>query len=157
MRRGRTSRLLGVRVRRSRFPLLRVLGPLLLLSFVQVLSEPVGTLELEIPSLCLYELNSIFIKKGLTLLESRTAFELLDELIQQKVIQVTHVNPQLLNKAYEIAQIDTQGQGHISVYDATFHALALLNNTTLLTADIKHHRKTKDHVGKITLLDEIQV
>jgi len=53
-------------------------------------------------------------------------------LIDSDAIRSHSVKQSLLNEAAEIARMDTHGQGHISSYDATFHALVLLIRATFI-------------------------
>lgn len=58
----------------------------------------------------------------------------------------------LLKKAIAMAGTDTKSQGHISVYDAYFHCLAIENGGTFITADKRHYRLTKERFGHIELV-----
>lgn len=111
-------------------------------------------IQLHAPSSMLFELNNCFIKEELEVGEVKRHFSMLHKFINKKVIKITSHPQRLLAKAFELASLDTQGQGYISIYDATFHALAKIENATLLTADKKHYRKTKDLVGSIALLED---
>ncbi len=59
-----------------------------------------------------------------------------------------------LKKAVDITQIDHPKSGYPSIYDAVFHAMAICNDATLITADQRHHAKTK-HLGSISLLQSL--
>ena len=78
------------------------------------------------------------------------------DFINQEIVQIYPSNHELLKKSREIAETNLKGQGYISSYDATFHALALMENGTLLTADRKHYQKTKDSIGSVMLLEEFE-
>ena len=59
-----------------------------------------------------------------------------------------------LNKAVEITQIGHQNSGYPSIYDATFHAMALCNEAVFLTADKRHYAKTLQ-LGGVCLLGDL--
>lgn len=105
------------------------------------------------PSLLVYELNSCLIKKGLKESEINESLDLLYLLIDNKVINVVPHSRSLLKRAYEIASKDTKGLGYISIYDSTFHALAIIESAIFLTADQKHYQKSKDLIGSVRLLE----
>jgi predicted nucleic acid-binding protein len=105
------------------------------------------------PSLILYELNNALICQGFSQDEVHECLIAFDQQIEDKVIEIIPPTLQLLNKTIEIALLDTQNQGYISSYDATFHALALLRNAVFLTADKKHYQKTVNRIGAVMLLE----
>lgn len=111
--------------------------------------------QLFAPSLIIYELNHVLVKKSATVTEVYSALALFQGLIDEEIIEVIPHSEKIIDKATEIAFLDTKGQGHISTYDATFHALALFNEASLITADKKYYEKTKDEIGAIVLLDEL--
>jgi predicted nucleic acid-binding protein len=106
------------------------------------------------PELTCYELNNVLAKAPISLEEIKEHLCLFEEQVKNETITVVPYSLELLKKAAEIANIDTQGMGHISSFDATFHALALLNNAVFLTADGKHYDKTKDLIGSILHLKD---
>ena len=73
--------------------------------------------------------------------------------VEAEVIEIFPPSQALLEKSVELANLDTKGQGHISSYDATFHALAILENATFLTADKKHFKKTNKLIGSVELFE----
>jgi len=79
-----------------------------------------------------------------------------DKQIQKGIITIVPYSLEIQTKAAEIASIDTQGKGYISSLDATFHALALIENAVFLTADGKYYNKTKDLVGSILHLKDFK-
>jgi len=104
-------------------------------------------------NLAVYELNNIFIKKGIPAPNINLCWKTFSALTEKEVIKIFQHSEIILEKTIEIATTDTRGQGHISSYDATFHAIALLENAILITADAKHFRKTKDLIGSVILLE----
>lgn len=73
--------------------------------------------------------------------------------VDVKLVKIFPPSKELLEKSVELANFDTKGQGHISSYDATFHALAILENAIFLTADKKHVRKTEKLIGSVKLFE----
>jgi predicted nucleic acid-binding protein len=106
------------------------------------------------PELTCYELNNVLAKAPISLEEIEEHLCLFEEQVKNETLTVVPYSLEILKKAAEIANIDTQGMGHISSFDATFHALALLNNAVFLTADGKHYDKTKDLIGSILHLKD---
>ncbi|RKZ51232.1 MAG: hypothetical protein DRR16_14955 [Candidatus Parabeggiatoa sp. nov. 3] len=105
------------------------------------------------PELTCYELTNVLTKAAMPLAEVKEHLRFFEELIKNETLTIVPYSLEILNKASEIASIDTKGQGYISSFDATFHALAILMNAVFITADKSHYRKTKDLVGSIVLLE----
>jgi predicted nucleic acid-binding protein len=108
------------------------------------------------PTLLLYELNNTLICEGFAESEVLECLTTLDIQIQQRVLTIYPPTIAMFRKIVEIASLDTKGQGYISAYDATFHALALLEDGIFLTADKTHYRKTVDLIGSVTLLENLK-
>jgi predicted nucleic acid-binding protein len=104
------------------------------------------------PDLTWHELNSVFTKKPIPLEHIQQYLEVFKQFTETEVIQIVPSSLKILNKAAEIASTDTKGQGYISSFDATFHALAILNDAVFVTADKVHYNKTKDIIGSVMLL-----
>ncbi len=113
-------------------------------------------IELITSSLIWYELNNTFVVRGIPINEAERGMALFQKFIDQKMIQILPSNHETLRKAREIANTEVKGQGYISAYDATFHALALLKNGIFLTADRKHYLKTKELIGSVMLLEDFR-
>jgi len=58
-----------------------------------------------------------------------------------------------MKKAIEITQQGHPQSGYPSIYDSVFHAMAMCNDATLVTADKRHYEKTK-HLGNIIQLKD---
>jgi predicted nucleic acid-binding protein len=116
-----------------------------------------GSVELSAPSLLLYEVNNALISKGEKGQEYDEAITLLTDWTREGYINIVEASAELLQRTEAIASIDTKGQGHISSFDATFHALALMNDATFLTSDQSYVRKTKALLGGIELLQDIRI
>lgn len=101
------------------------------------------------PELTCYELNNVFAKAPISLEEIKEHLCIFEEQVKNETIAVVPYSLEIPKKAAEIANIGSQGMGHISSFYATFHALALLNDAVFITADGKHYDKTKDLIGSI--------
>ena len=101
------------------------------------------------PTLFQYEFFKVCITKNLNL---KLAHEVIDRHLE--------VNMELLvptikhnQKAKEIIASCKKENGFPSYYDAIYHAIALENDGTFITADIKYYTKTK-HLGGVLLLEK---
>lgn len=99
------------------------------------------------PSIIEYELLQIAIKKNLPLTK---VLELFEDIIF-KIIDIKKVDSDVWLKAGEIANTGHAKSGHPSLYDSTYHAMAIKDGGLFITADKKHYEKTKDF-GHIALL-----
>ena len=70
------------------------------------------------------------------------------------LLQLRSLTRTEMRKAIEITQQGHPQSGYPSIYDSVFHAMALSNNATLVTADRRHYEKTK-HLGNIVQLKDI--
>jgi len=105
------------------------------------------------PELTCYELISVLTQADMPLSEVKEHLLLFEKLVKDEAVTIVPYSFKILNKASEIASLDTGGQGYISSFDATFHALAFLMDAVFITADEKHYNKTKDLVGSVVLLE----
>lgn len=108
------------------------------------------------PSLMLYELNNVLVSKGVKGKHYDAAIATTMSWIRSDVLEIVQPDEILLRRAEAIASMDTQGQGHISSFDATFHALALMRGATFVTADATYMRKTRTLLGSVELLMNVQ-
>jgi predicted nucleic acid-binding protein len=107
-----------------------------------------GEVRLLAPDLlCLEVLN--------TAQRTEASVEKIAELIEKlrPLIEIRPANDQEYRKAIEIMQQGHQKSGYPSIYDSLFHALALCNNGTLVTADRRHIVKTKSLGNMVNLFD----
>lgn len=116
-----------------------------------------GEATLLAPSLLLYEINNVLISKSVKGRSYDRAIGTLMDWVRSGVIVVEEPHEELLRRAEAIASIDTQGQGYISSFDATFHALALIRGASFLTSDQSYVHKTRPLVGSVDLLEEIAI
>ncbi len=108
------------------------------------------------PTLIFYEMVNSFVINGYTATETKTNIEAFYEITDSGIINIKNPSSKTSIKSTEIANTDTKGQGYISSYDATFHALAITEKATFITADKKHYQKTKDIIGSVLLLDNFK-
>lgn len=101
------------------------------------------------PTLFQYEFFKVCITNNVN-------FKLAHEVIDRHL----EVNMELLNptikhnqKAKEIIASCKKENGFPSYYDAIYHAMALVEGGTLVTADEKYYTKTK-HIGGVLLLEK---
>ena len=80
------------------------------------------------------------------------AYGLLEDYLQANMVQVDYSRG-LMSKALEIATYGHNKSGYPSIYDAIYHALAIINGCDFITADTKHYAKTKK-LGHIRLLQD---
>ena len=112
-------------------------------------------IELHAPSLLLYEMNNVLVSNEITGRAYDDVIRFLFAWIKAGVLLVHEVDEDLLRRTEAIASIDTQGQGHISSFDATFHALAIRLGAQFVTADKAYVRKTSVLVGHVVELASI--
>ena len=101
------------------------------------------------PTLFEYEITKVAIGKNVDL---NALNQLLSDYKQANLILL---NPTIKHnmKAKEIIASCEKSQGLPSYYDAIYHAIALVEGGTLVTADEKYYTKTK-HFGGILLLEK---
>lgn len=110
-----------------------------------------GECSLHLPSLALYEVQHGLIK-NVEPDEAAQAMAGFWALLDHEAVTLHEISRELFAATHTIATYDTGGQGHVSSYDALFHALALDLGATLITADIAHIRKTKAAFGAVLSL-----
>jgi predicted nucleic acid-binding protein len=114
-------------------------------------------IELHAPSLVLYEINNVLVSKRATGRHYDDAMRFLFAWTHLGVLVLHEPDEDLLRRAEAIASIDTQGQGYISSFDATFHALAIRIDAAFVTSDEAHVRKTARSVGFVASLQSLPV
>ena len=116
-----------------------------------------GNAKLLAPSLLLYELNNALVSNAIRGDAYSEAIAKLMRWIRSGVIEIVEASEELLRRAEAIASMDTQSQGHISSFDATFHVLALMRGATFLTSDQTYVRKTRSLLGSVELLQDLTI
>ena len=118
-----------------------------------------GQLEAHVRTLVRYELLSAFTQGLETVADSDAEVHLrhFDNLLFDG--SITEHEPVLdrLLATNKLAFLDTHSKGHVSSYDACFHALAIELGATFVTADRVHIRRTENLVGSITALDRFEI
>jgi predicted nucleic acid-binding protein len=99
-----------------------------------------GRCELVVPTLWAYEVGNI-----LGLKEPRGAEQLLAAMIDLGMVEVSPAT-------YHRSIFRLMADHRVTFYDAAYHALAIENNATMLTADAKYVRKAS-RAGHIRRLD----
>lgn len=102
-----------------------------------------------IPSLALYETLSAALHVGLPFTGVAQLFDTLREF----GIALTQPTSGELALAGDIATSVSPIGGYPHLYDAIYHAMAVARNGVLVTADIKHLRKT-EHLGHVIALQK---
>jgi predicted nucleic acid-binding protein len=113
-----------------------------------------GGVSLLAPSLLLYELNNALIRNGIKGSSYDQAIGALMAWVDNHVLVIREASEGLMRQAEAIASIDTQGLGHISSFDATFHALAIAEDGIFVTNDWSHVAKTRNLIGRVQTLGE---
>ncbi len=72
---------------------------------------------------------------------------------QQSILTVIAPTQDIWLLAEEITQTGHQKSGYPSIYDSIYHALAIKENATFITADKRHFNKSKSF-GHIQLLED---
>ncbi len=107
--------------------------------------------KIYVPRIFIYEILSICSEKNL---ERSEVFKAINQ-YQNCGLNIVDPSETLFNHALEIAKHGHTKSGYPSFYDSIYHALAIENNCTFITSDIKHYVKTKKF-GFIKLLKEYE-
>lgn len=100
-----------------------------------LLDTQTGSVSLLAPELSKYEIGNALLKKKLKLPE---AFESIETIYQLPITFISE-SEELARQTHKIA-----AQNDITYYDASFIALAKLENAILVTDNVKHQGKIKD-------------
>jgi len=118
-------------------------------NFIRKLCEQDVTLL--VPSVFVYEVYYIAQKYGADL-------DFIEQLItryQDYNMQETALNPDIIEQTKKIIQHTSHPKsGCPAFYDASYHALAMLNDCDFITADRKHYEKTRQ-LGHIRILSDV--
>lgn len=102
-----------------------------------------------VPSLFLYEVLTI---ASVSNFSTQQAYALITQ-YQTVNLELIELDASCILKAIEISETGHKKSGFPSFYDASYHALAILNNCTFITADNRHISKTAQF-GHIVLLKD---
>jgi len=106
-------------------------------------------IQVLVPSLFLYEILSIATTSSFSI---QDAYELIRQ-YQLANFEIIELDQQAILKAIEICEQGHKKSGFPSFYDASYHALAIINECQFITADKRHIVKAKQF-GYITLLSD---
>jgi len=104
-----------------------------------------------VPSLFLYEVLTI---ASVSNFPTQQAYELIG-LYQKANLKLVDLDKPCILKAIEMCETGHLKSGFPSFYDASYHALAIANNCTFITADNRHVSKTAQF-GHVVLLKDWQ-
>ena len=89
--------------------------------------------------------------------DQKVALDLWNDCIEGLSIRFFEPYDELVKSALNIvASCTLEKAGHPSFYDAIYHAIAIENACDFITADRRHHSKTK-HLGHISLLADYEI
>jgi len=100
-----------------------------------------------VPTLFFYEVLSI------AQLNNYPAEQIYELITHFEGIQFTELDKECIKKAFEICKSGHVKSGFPAFYDASYHALAVLNDCHFITADKRHFVKTSQ-LGNIILLSD---
>ena len=92
-----------------------------------------------VPDIFLFEILSITTRKCCPIDATVQRYRALEK----HTLQSVSLSDTLIQTASEIAQTGHPKSGSPSFYDASYHALALLLETHLITSDHRHYAKTQ--------------
>jgi predicted nucleic acid-binding protein len=118
--------------------------------FAEIVS---GGAYIFVPSIFLYEVIGVFRKYGY---EQEIIEEFINSYCYNPCIKVCALTAEIISESLKISGSGSKQSGFPSFYDASYHALAILNNCDFITADKKHYEKTKK-LGNIKLLSQIAI
>lgn len=116
-----------------------------------------GHIEAHVPTLVRYELLSALTKGLKTVADAEDHLTHFNDLLFDGSITEHEPTLDRLLAANKLAFLDTNSQGYISSYDASFHALAIELGATFVTADKSHIRRTGNLVGSIIALNRFVI
>lgn len=114
-------------------------------------------IQLHSLQLLLSEVVNVLIKNNKNIETVKDNIKHLSQLSKYRNFHIHNLDEKLLLQTIDIAEHPLAPQSHISSYDASFHALAMILNCPLVTLDKKHYNKTKDIIGNIVLVSDIEL
>jgi len=106
-------------------------------------------IQVLVPSLFLYEVLSIAAASPFAI---KNAHALINQ-YQSANLEIVELDQQTILKATEICEQGHKKSGFPSFYDASYHALAIINECQFITADKRHVAKAKSF-GYVALLSD---
>ena len=110
-----------------------------------------SNIQVLVPSLFLYEVLSI---AAISCFPTQSAYDLISQ-YQRANLDIVEPDQQTMLKAIAICEQGHEKSGFPSFYDASYHALAIINECHFITADKRHIAKAKNF-GHVTLLSDWQ-
>ena len=80
-------------------------------------------------------------------------------LVRTGALQLFKDDNTIMFQALELALLDTGGQGHLSIYDTIYHALAIQEEAKFVTDDAAYVRKLQNHArlrASVVLLEDLE-
>ena len=105
--------------------------------------------EIYVPTIFIYEITNVASYKKLDL---KQIFYILEK-HKKSSLKIVEPTYEILHQATKIAQNGNVKSGHPSIYDCSYHALAIDLGCDFITSDGKHFAKTKQ-LGSIKLLKD---
>lgn len=102
-----------------------------------------------VPSIFIYEITNVASSKKLDI---RQVFSILEK-HKKSALKIIEPTYEILHQATKIAQSGNAKSGYPSIYDCSYHALAINLSCDFITSDSKHFAKTKQ-LGSIKLLKD---
>ena len=106
-------------------------------------------IEIIAPNLIQYEIAQIAVKKGVSIDKAIDKFE---ERVSS-LIKLKSPDRFTWLQAEKICRSGHEKSGFPSIYDSIYHAIAIIEDGVFITADKRHHAKSKDF-GHIVLLED---
>jgi len=106
-------------------------------------------IQVLVPSLFLYEVLSIAAASPFAI---KNAHALINQ-YRSANLEIVELDQQTILKATEICEQGHKKSGFPSFYDASYHALAIINECQFITADKRHVAKAKSF-GYVALLSD---
>lgn len=103
-----------------------------------------------VPELFVLEVISVALINNL---DTKYLLDLIDSM-KKNNLKILGLSSRHLTQAIKISEYGNNKSGYPSIYDSLFHAIAIIENATFLTADKKHYAKSKQF-GQIMLLSEL--
>ncbi len=117
------------------------------IAFITELSQ--RNIQVLVPSLFLYEVLSIAAVSSFAI---KNVHALISQ-YQSANLEIVELDQQAILKAIEICEQGHKKSGFPSFYDASYHALAIINECQFITADKRHVAKANSF-GYVALLSD---
>ena len=106
--------------------------------------------QILVPHIFYYEVFGIAKKHNVDCLNLLSVLES----YENSILQYVAPSRELTKQVIEITEQGSINSGYPSFYDASYHAIAMLNDCDFITADKKHYEKTK-HLRNVRLLENV--